>query len=228
MKFKEYSFWFSALLLIGISFIWPGDIPFINDEAQLIANALDANEQNRLAVLGLKGTAGVQYGPIPTWFYQVCLFFTKDLILISIVKNGVCTVLVFSILVVISRKIDYPQFPLLLLFVSPYLYFLNRSLWDNTFTIVFSALLYLQFILFSQKRSVFRFYLCLLLIVVLIHIELKSIFFYCRIFGSICALRIQVGPCQLEERPVGSRDSECPHISLHDARHIQCQFCPTL
>ena len=162
--------------MIGISLIWPGDIPFINDEARLIANALDANERGRLASLGLKGTAGIHYGPIPTWFYQACLLLTKNLIVISVIKNTACSISLFLIVVLLSREINYPKFPILILFVSPYLYFLNRSLWDNTFTIVFSTLLYLLFISFHRNRSVMRFYLCLSLIVVLIHIELKSVF----------------------------------------------------
>ena len=176
MKIRQNRFWIGAISLIGLSLFWPGDIFFINDGAKLIANALNANEINRLALLGLEGTAGVRYGPIPTWFYQACLFLTKNLILISIIKNLTCSILLFSILVFMSRKLDYPKYPILLIFVSPYLYLFNRSLWDNTFTIALSALLYLLFIQFSQKRSFALFYLCLLLMVTLIHIDLKSVF----------------------------------------------------
>ena len=62
----------AALILAGlVPLVWPGDIPFINDEPQLIASAVNANQDHRLAAMGLLGTFGLFYGPAPTWVYQV-------------------------------------------------------------------------------------------------------------------------------------------------------------
>src|SRR5512133_2897396 len=56
--------------------VLPGDAPFINDEAFLVLAALRANAAHRLAELGLVGTKGLPYGPIPTWIYQALLALT--------------------------------------------------------------------------------------------------------------------------------------------------------
>ena len=67
-----------------VPLIWPGDIPFINDEPQLIANALRANAEGRLASIGLMGTYGFSYGPLPTWIYQMLLTATRDLVAVTV------------------------------------------------------------------------------------------------------------------------------------------------
>ena len=53
----------AALLALAalVPLLWPGDAPFINDEPQLIANALAANAEGRLAPVGLQGTFGLAY-----------------------------------------------------------------------------------------------------------------------------------------------------------------------
>src|SRR6476620_6381117 len=53
--------------------ICPGDTPWVNDEPNLIANALRANAAHHLAPGGLFGSFGVAYGPLPTQIYQALL-----------------------------------------------------------------------------------------------------------------------------------------------------------
>ena len=71
----------AALVAAGlIPLVWPGDVPFINDEPQLIASAVRANGEGRLAPVGLLGTYGFRYGPAPTWVYQALTPVTRDLV----------------------------------------------------------------------------------------------------------------------------------------------------
>ena len=70
----------AVVVAVLVPLIWPGDIPFINDEPQLIANAGRANADRRLAPLGLDGTYGFTDGPVPTWVYQALLSISHDLI----------------------------------------------------------------------------------------------------------------------------------------------------
>ncbi len=175
-KIDRDRFWLYAILLMGISFIWPGDIPFINDEPKLIANALEANRNFRLAEQGLSGSVGIRYGPIPTWFFQLCLLLTKDLILISMIKN---TLTIFFTLFILDRvrfQLGLWRSPILLIFVSPYLYLLNRVLWDDCFVIPLSASLFLLYVHFLKHERVISLYLAAAVSLVLLFTQLKSLF----------------------------------------------------
>ena len=67
-----------------VPLLWPGDVPFIHDEPQLMAKAVAANAEGRLAPLGLLGTFGVTYGPLPVWMYQALLLVTHDLVPVAL------------------------------------------------------------------------------------------------------------------------------------------------
>src|SRR5512138_1958130 len=68
----------AALLLCALACVWPLDVSFVNDEAALLGNALDANQRGELAEHGLMGSRGVRYGPAATWLYQGLLLVTHD------------------------------------------------------------------------------------------------------------------------------------------------------
>ena len=61
-----------GLLAAGwlLTAVWPGDIPFINDEPRFIYKALRANQRAELEGTGLVGSLGIPYGPLPVWMYQ--------------------------------------------------------------------------------------------------------------------------------------------------------------
>src|SRR5580765_7764268 len=74
----------AALIFTGlVPLVWPGDVPFINDEPMLIAKALSANRSGRLAPMGLLGTYGFVYGPAPVWIYQVLVTSSRDLVIVA-------------------------------------------------------------------------------------------------------------------------------------------------
>jgi len=154
--------------------MWPGDIPWNTDEAHLISNAMLANHNRTLATHGLLGSFGATYGPVPTWIYQFFLLWTHNLVAISLFKNLLSLLILFVALYLISSRLNLDKYPILLVFLSPYLYIYNRQLWDNCFLIPFSALLLLFYTLFSLYRSRLYFLIIMLLSVVLIHIHLMS------------------------------------------------------
>lgn len=148
----------ALLVLLGaIRVLFPGDIAFINDEPTLISNALDANEGGTAVSSGLMGTRGATYGPVPTWYYQLSLSVTSDLRWVATARIIFITALSALALVLLSRNLA-GLVPVLgaFAFLSPYLWFYSRDLWDNSFAIPFSAMLlgaYVQFCSDGRLRS---------------------------------------------------------------------------
>jgi hypothetical protein len=120
--------------------VWPGDVPFINDEPQLVAMAVQANAARRLATMGLLGTYGFTYGPAPTWAYQALMAMSHDLVLVAALHALLMTVVTALALWWLARSmrlwIWFVPVPLL----SPYFWFYARVLWDNTFLLPLGAL----------------------------------------------------------------------------------------
>jgi hypothetical protein len=123
-----------------IPLIWPGDIPFINDEPQLIASAVNANHAGQLASIGLLGTYGFAYGPAPTWVYQALVAVNRDLVIVAVLHTLLVSTVTAGALWWLSRSLRlwawFAPLPLL----SPYFWFYARVLWDNPFLIPLGAL----------------------------------------------------------------------------------------
>jgi hypothetical protein len=123
-----------------IPVIWPGDIPFINDEPLLIVKAVNANREGQLASMGLLGTYGFTYGPAPTWVYQALVAVHRDLIVVAVLHTLLLSGLTAVALWWLSRSLKlwvwFAPVPLL----SPYFWFYARVLWDNPFLIPLGAL----------------------------------------------------------------------------------------
>jgi hypothetical protein len=131
----------AALVLAGlIPLVWPGDVPFINDEPQLIAKAVSANRSGRLAPMGLLGTYGFVYGPAPTWVYQALLAVSNDLVVVAALHIVLMSAVTAGALWWLARSLRlwvwFAPIPLL----SPYYWFYARALWDNPFLLPLGAL----------------------------------------------------------------------------------------
>lgn len=137
--------------------LFPGDAPFVNDEARLIQHALEANASGRPAAAGLSGTFGTRYGPAPTWFYQVSLVFTSDPTLIVFARTLLVTTLTGLALVLLARTLPgvSPLFAAFA-FLSPYLWLYARDLWDNSFSVPFVAMALASYAQFC-RASVLRY-----------------------------------------------------------------------
>lgn len=177
MRIKTpYIFWLTAGILIVLALLWPGDAPWINDEPHLISNALQANNRMEPAKQGILGSFGIKYGPLATWIYQIFLLFTHDLVAISFTKNALTLLILVVSMYLMADRLNLVKQPILLILISPYIYFYNRILWDNCFLIPVSALLFLCYVQFSLRNSIFLFYTILSLCVALIHIHMMSLF----------------------------------------------------
>jgi hypothetical protein len=136
-------------LLLGLGLLTllvlahPGDIPWHNDEPWLIRNALEHNEMGRPATLGLRGSVGVRYGPVPTWIYQGLLVLTHDPVALGLIKTTVSVAILMVTLWRLATLLALPRVFLLLVLASPYVHHYIRLLWDNSFTVVLSPLLLL-------------------------------------------------------------------------------------
>ncbi len=116
-----------------------GDVSFINDEPLLLAAALDANARGTLAPMGLLGTFGLSYGPLPTWMYQALLLITQDLVAMARIHVVVLMAPTAAALWWLSRSLRLPLWFAALPLLSPYTWFYARVLWDNTLLIPLGA-----------------------------------------------------------------------------------------
>ena len=130
----------SLAVVCLVPLVWIGDVSFINDEPLLIAAALKANREGVLAPLGLLGTFGFTYGPVPTWLYQLLLITTHDILRVAVLHAVVVAAATAFALWSLSRSLSlWPWFvPVPLL--SPYFWFYTRVLWDNPLLIPLGAL----------------------------------------------------------------------------------------
>ncbi len=158
-------FLFVTALILILWFFWPGDASFIHDEQKLIEIAKTANESGAgINRVGLVGTRGMYYGPFPVWFYRVCLFVTDDLIVLTLLKLlFVCSLLVSSLFIFIFACDFITPAILPLIFLSPYLWFYSRNLWDNSFNIpitLFGLSCYLWFLKENKWWQLFLTFFC--------------------------------------------------------------------
>ena len=133
--------------------VLPGDVPFINDDALLLGAALDANEAGSVATAGLEGTKGLRYGPVPTWIYQVLLLATHDPFALAFAHALLLGLALAGALFGLERVTGlWTPFGLVLA-ASPYLWFYERLLWDNTFNLAFLANALLLYLVYESRRS---------------------------------------------------------------------------
>jgi hypothetical protein len=121
--------------LMAIQVLRPGDIPFLNDEPNLIGSALVANQGGRLAEKGLVGSFGLAYAPVCVWIYQALLLVTRDIVSLAAIKIALVWLAVWIAVARLAVRTGLSPWPLLLIPLSPYLAFFQRLLWDNVFLI---------------------------------------------------------------------------------------------
>jgi hypothetical protein len=125
-----------------LALLWPGDVTWICDEPLLLHLAQSWNQQHCLAPVGLIGSRGMPYGPLPIWLYQAALSMTHDLILIAWLKTLISVGLtVLGIWMAARRWCVSRPTAVLIVATTPFLFVYQRVLWDNVFLIPFSALL---------------------------------------------------------------------------------------
>lgn len=143
----------AVIVAMTVPLVWPGDVPFIHDEPKLLTLAAAANADGELAPLGLLGTFGFTYGPLPVWLYQGLLATTRDLVSVAFVHAGVMSVITGAALWMLARALGlwagFAAVPL----VTPYFWFYARVLWDNTLLLPLAALAYAGYAAFLARGS---------------------------------------------------------------------------
>ena len=137
----------------AVLLLWPGDVPFINDEPQLVANAVAANAAGRLAPMGLQGTFGFAYGPFPTWIYQAMLALTHDLINVSVLHILLMALVTGVALRSLARSCGLWTGFIAVPLLTPYFWFYARAIWDNTFMLPLAACASAGYAAFLARQS---------------------------------------------------------------------------
>ena len=141
----------------ALRLLWISDVPFILDEPQLFAKAMQANAEGGWAQRGLQGSQGVHYGAMPTWIYQLMLRAFSSPIEVAFAKAFLITLLTLGCLWVWAKRLRGAERGLLAIaFLSPCLWFYARDLWDNSWGIPFSMVLWTSYLYFDDKPSLRR------------------------------------------------------------------------
>ncbi|MFQ5560209.1 MAG: hypothetical protein ACE5FU_06455, partial [Nitrospinota bacterium] len=167
---------FFILLLVSSRLLWPGDSSFINDEPRLLEMALEQNSSGKLYSLGLMGSKGVQYGPVPIWYYRFLLVLTHDILLVSFINTLCITTLTLFGAVKLVREIrDLGPSLVSLVFLSPFLWFYSRNMWDNSLNIPVVLLGFSFYLAFHRKKDTLSLSVTFLMLVISLQIHLMAI-----------------------------------------------------
>jgi hypothetical protein len=167
----------AALVLCLLASGWPRDIPFVNDEAWLLSNALEANQHGQLAEHGLMGSRGVRYGPVATWMYQGLLLGTHDIVRIAQAHAFVLMAATAFALLWLARVLGLPRGLVLIALLSPHLWLANRALWDNNLCIPLCALALAAYASFVARPRAWPLTLALtsLMLALLVHLSAVAV-----------------------------------------------------
>ena len=140
MAFFHWGWWLAFGFLALLPAVWAGDTPFVVDEPILIHRALTANAEHRWQAVGLTGTVGRVYGPLPTWLYQLGLRVAPGPVELVRLRAVVVTGLTLAAVGWIAVLIGAGPGWVILVGLSPYLLHYSRILWDNSFNIPLAAI----------------------------------------------------------------------------------------
>ena len=126
-------------LVVLLTTVWPGDVPWGGDDAMLIGNARRANAEHRLADAGLGGSFNVPYGPLPTQLYQGLLLVTDDLPTVVRLRAALAAGVTAAALLWLTASLGWSPWLAVLPLLSPFFWFYSRLLWDNTFALPVGA-----------------------------------------------------------------------------------------
>lgn len=107
---------------------------------------------HRFAQIGIEGSNGLHYGPLPTWLYQGFLAFSQDLRLLVMLRALVTMVGCAMGLTWLARGLRVSRWLVPISLASPYLWIYARTIWDNTFLIPLAALSLGAYVAFLTER----------------------------------------------------------------------------
>jgi 4-amino-4-deoxy-L-arabinose transferase-like glycosyltransferase len=145
-----------TVALGSLPLLWIGNVCFTVDEPVLIEKALSANAAGRLEVIGLEGSRGFPYGPVPTWIYQALLAVTHDLVWVAALRCALSCAVIVASLSWLARSLTLPPAFAWVLVLSPYLWFYGRILWDNPMLLPLSSLVLASTIAFLKQPRTWK------------------------------------------------------------------------
>jgi hypothetical protein len=141
-----------CLAVAATRLFFPGDTAFIHDEAELIGRALEQNQSGQWVTHGLRGSRGVEYGPLPTLFYRGLLAVTHSPLAWVLLKTLILSSLMAWAVVGFLRLFPtVPRWCACVPFLSLYLWFYARDLWDNSLNVGITAVLFYSYLRFLEK-----------------------------------------------------------------------------
>jgi len=133
--------------------VWPGDISWMNDEAELIAQAWFGNKAHVLVQHGLAGNFSVIYGPLPTQVYQLLLLITHDPLRLVQLRAALCSGVTAISLLWLARSLRLNPWFATAVVLTPYVWMFNRLMWDASFGMPLGALGVAAYAAFLRNRS---------------------------------------------------------------------------
>jgi len=151
--------WLALALVAAASFrlLWPSDTSFLFDQGLLIDRALTDNARHALTTFGLRGTRGLDYGPLAIWFYRVLLWVKTDLVTLVVVRTALVTAVTGGSVFWLSRLCPFlvPEVAVVPL-LSPYLWYFARDPWDNSLMIPLVSLAFTAYFAFHLQRKAWQ------------------------------------------------------------------------
>lgn len=146
-----------AFALVGAALfrlLWPKDTSFLLDQALLIDRALTDNAQHTLTTFGLRGTRGLDYGPLAIWFYRLLLWVKTDLVTLVVIRTLLVSLVSAVSLFWLARLVPFlvPEVALVPL-LSPYLWYFARDPWDNSLMIPLVGLAFTSYYAFHLQKK---------------------------------------------------------------------------
>jgi len=137
-------------LIVAAEMLRPGDVQFVNDEPQLLYLAAKCNRTPSdsygvhlpfsLSPIGLQGTRGARYGPLPVWVYQLLWALTHDPVEMVRLHAGLMGGVTALALHWLARTMRVSPWLAVVTMLSPWMWLYDRQLWDNSFGIPLSAM----------------------------------------------------------------------------------------
>ena len=150
--------WAAASLIVAclLLVLFPGDTQLRNDEQDLLFAAAQANLDGRLASVGLMGSTGVRYGPLPTQFYQLALLLTSDIRNVVLIRAFLFAVSMSAALWSIGRSLRLRPAFIGFFLAAPWVWYYVRTPWDNTFCLPLGCGLLAAYIRWMQRPTPLR------------------------------------------------------------------------
>lgn len=165
LRNKKLPILFLVLLLFSLRLLFIGDSAFINDEPFFVGLGYESLRSGDWMQYGLTGRMGLQYGPYTAWFFGALLYFSYNLITVTVLK-----VILVSFLFLVASfwfwrlfKDNFSPLFILPVWLSSFFWYYSRSLWDLSPGLVFLS--FVGYLAFIKEKKAWQLFLATVFIV---------------------------------------------------------------